>query len=301
MGDHLLVTLVLVSLSVCPQSWAQNKTESLGIHSFKIVRVQSIRFDHPSTLSQADQQAITTDFVGKDFDEQADANSEAEQYVRELYMNRGYFNAKVEASARTTQRDGDEVWVELRIRTADEGLQYRLKEIVCANNTAFTCEQLRSLIPLSSGDVFRRDKIGEGLETIRRAYAAKGYVNFTSVPDTIFDDENATITLKVDVDEGGQFTFAGGAVSGLTPARTESVVSDMASWKGQLYTPTLFPLMFERLRPLLPPCAGPDRFDAGLRLDDGKHTVSVVLDFEDCYGDWLNSKSSIPIANCCPK
>jgi hypothetical protein len=166
------------------------------------------------------------------------------------------------------------------IRTADEGLQYRLNEIVWANNTAFTAEQLRSLIPLRSGDVFRRDMIGEGLETIRRAYAAKGYVNFTSVPDTIFDDENATIILKVDVDEGGQFTFAGGAVSGLTPARTESVVSAMASWKDQL---------------------GPDRFDAGLRLDDGKHTVLVVLDFEDCFGDWLNSKSSVPIANCCPK
>ena len=50
MGNHLPVTLVLVSLSIFAQSWAQNKTESPGIHSFKTVRVQSVRFDHPSNL-----------------------------------------------------------------------------------------------------------------------------------------------------------------------------------------------------------------------------------------------------------
>ena len=69
---------------------------------------------------------------------------------------------------------------------------------------------------------FSRAKIAIGLENLRKAYGNFGYINFTSVPDTTFDDENHSISLDIDMDEGMQFVIGGVNVLGLDePARQE--------------------------------------------------------------------------------
>jgi hypothetical protein len=159
---------------------------------------------------------------------------------------------------------------------------------------------IASLIPLRSGEIFDRGKIGQGLENLRKAYGDRGYINLTYVPETQFDDPSGTITLHIDVDEGKQFRFGGGFVSGLPPAQIDSVIEAMAGWKGRLYTTPLMSEMIAKLRPLLPPCSSLPQ-QGGERFDEARGTVSLFLDFDDCYDDWPNSDSAIPVANCCPK
>jgi outer membrane protein insertion porin family len=77
----------------------------------------------------------------------------------------------------------------------DEGSCYTLRGITFKNNKAINNrDSLRGLFPISDGDIFSRTKIGKGLENLRRAYGDLGYVNFTSVPETQFDDENRLVS-----------------------------------------------------------------------------------------------------------
>jgi len=102
----------------------------------------------------------------------------------------------------------------------NEGRQYRLHSIQFKKNgkAIHNARDLRSLIPMADGDVFSREKITGGLENIRRAYGAVGYINFVAVPDTSFDDENSLVDLDIDIDEGKQFHLASISFLGLDEA-----------------------------------------------------------------------------------
>jgi outer membrane protein insertion porin family len=50
---------------------------------------------------------------------------------------------------------------------------------------------LRHLFPIKDGDIISREKIGKGLENLRKVYGQFGYINFTSVPDTSLTTKTA--------------------------------------------------------------------------------------------------------------
>src|SRR5258708_21119714 len=91
-------------------------------------------------------------------------------------------------------------------RTIDEGDQYKHAAIKFKGKKAIAnTKALRSLFPIKDGGIFSRDKIAKGMEALRKAYGQFGYINFTSVPDTKFDEEKKLITIEMDVEEGKQF------------------------------------------------------------------------------------------------
>ncbi|MGA8441390.1 MAG: POTRA domain-containing protein [Candidatus Sulfotelmatobacter sp.] len=73
------------------------------------------------------------------------------------------------------------------------------------NKAVSNVKALRALFPINDGGIFSREKIAKGLENLRKAYGEQGYINFTSVPETRFDDDRKLIFLDIDVDEGKQF------------------------------------------------------------------------------------------------
>jgi len=137
--------------------------------------------------------------------------------VRNEYQNRGYF--KVIVNEPKTQihdtghksghipllQSGPGKAVDITM-PIEEGDRYNLGSITFKNNKAVSnVKALRNLFPIRDGDVFSKDKIAKGLENLRKAYGEQGYINFTSVPETHFDDEKKLIFLEIDVDEGKQF------------------------------------------------------------------------------------------------
>ena len=139
--------------------------------------------------------------------------------VRAEYQNRGYFKMNVPGDAKTEIHDtghkgfhipllqggaGKAVDITMPV---DEGEQYRLGKITFKNNKAISnVAALRSLFPLKDGDIFSREKIAKGLENLRKAYGEYGFINFTPVPNTTFDDEKKLAYLEIDVDEGKSFS-----------------------------------------------------------------------------------------------
>ena len=122
----------------------------------------------------------------------------------------------------------------------EEGERYRLGNITFKNNKAITNNAaLRSLFPMKDGDIFSREKIAKGLENLRKAYGEAGYINFTSVPDTKFDDEKKTVNLEIDVDEGKQFYVRRIEFQGNTTTRDKVIRREMALEEGQIYNSRL--------------------------------------------------------------
>jgi len=182
--------------------------------------------------------------------------------VRAEYQNRGYFKAAV-SDAQTKIHDtghkgfhipliqsgpGKAVDITMPI---DEGDRYRLGKITFKNNKAITNEAfLRSLFPLKDGDIFSREKIAKGLENIRKAYGEGGYINFTSVPNTTFDDDKKLAFLEIDVDEGKQFYVRRIEFQGNTTTRDKVIRRELALEEGGIYNSHLWELSLLRLNQL---------------------------------------------------
>lgn len=182
--------------------------------------------------------------------------------VRAEYQNRGYFKALVN-DPKTDIHDtghkgfhipllqsgpGKAVDITMPI---EEGDKYRVGKITFKNNKAITnVAFLRSLFPLKDGDIFSREKIAKGLENLRKAYGQGGYINFTSVPNTTFDDDKKLAFLEIDVDEGKQFYVRRIEFQGNTTTRDKVIRRELALEEGGIYNSNLWELSLQRLNQL---------------------------------------------------
>jgi outer membrane protein insertion porin family len=182
--------------------------------------------------------------------------------VRAEYQNRGYFKANV-GDAKTNIHDtgrrgfripliqsGPGKAVDITI-PIEEGDKYRLGKITFKNNKAITNNAaLRSMFPLRDGDVFSREKIAKGLENLRKAYGEYGYINYTGVPNTTFDDEKKLANLEIDIDEGKQFYVRRIEFQGNTTTRDKVIRRELALEEGGIYNSRLWELSLLRLNQL---------------------------------------------------
>ena len=182
--------------------------------------------------------------------------------VRAEYQNRGYFKALVgdpKTEIHDTGHKGPRIpliqsgpgkAVDLTM-PIEEGDQYRLGKITFKNNKFLSnSAALRSLFPLKDGDIFSREKIAKGLENLRKAYGEYGYINFTPVPNTTFDDDKKLAFLEIDVDEGKQFHVRRIEFQGNTTTRDKVIRRELALEEGGVYNSRLWELSLLRLNQL---------------------------------------------------
>jgi outer membrane protein insertion porin family len=182
--------------------------------------------------------------------------------VRNEYQNRGYFKANV-TDPKTQIHDtghkgfhvpllqsgaGKSVDITMPI---EEGERYTLGSITFKNNKAVTnVKALRGLFPIKDGDIFSREKVAKGLENLRKAYGELGYINFTGLPETKFDDDKKLIFLEIDVDEGKQFYVRRIEFQGNTTTRDKVIRREVALEEGSIYNSRLWELSLLRLNQL---------------------------------------------------
>jgi outer membrane protein insertion porin family len=109
---------------------------------------------------------------------------------------------------------------------------------------------LRNLFPIKDGDIFSKEKVAKGLENLRKAYGELGYINFTSVPETRFEDDKKLIFLDIDVDEGKQFYVRRIEFQGNTTTRDKVIRREIALEEGNIYNSRLWELSLLRLNQL---------------------------------------------------
>jgi outer membrane protein insertion porin family len=182
--------------------------------------------------------------------------------VRNEYQNRGYFKANV-SQPKTQIHDTGHAGTHIPLLQGgpgkavditmpiEEGERYTLGGITFKNNKAVAnVKALRALFAIKDGDVFSKEKVGKGLEALRKAYGQLGYINFTSIPDTRFDDEKKLIFLDIDVDEGKQFYVRRIEFQGNTTTRDKVIRREIALEEGNIYDSRLWELSLLRLNQL---------------------------------------------------
>jgi hypothetical protein len=212
-------------------------------------------------------------------DSSGEVIEEALERVRAGWQNHGYFKAQVSDEASTVSNTpvGQRIMLSVHV---DEGLQYNLGGITFRNNRAISnANALRALFPIEDGKVFSREKLSVGLDNLRRAYGELGYINYTGVPETTFDDDKKLAFLEIDIDEGKQFYLIRVGIVGLDARSQRKVLRDLRV--GQVYNQRLFELALQKNASLLK-FLHDDPWHVAKRIDERTGTVEIVLDARPC-------------------
>ena len=274
MFRSLLSAACLVALlsSLCAQNCPPQKHDSPS----KLSPIRRVTFRNAALLSQPARLEITdalraeTSSISGDMTGVAE---EASERVRAAYQNEGYFKVEVTAKAVPVAEDSTGSY-DIVIKVLEEGKQYSLGDLRIINMAAFSEPELRDVFPIQRGEIFSREKIAKGLEELRRLYGREGYINFTAVPDTKFDESNQSINLEIDVDEGKQFRLRTVEVVGVDPETKARLLNDLAVKPGEVYNSTEWARSIEKL-----PNQGENPDTVAKRLDERDGWVDVVLDF----------------------
>ena len=168
------------------------------------IKIRDVKFEGATKLPFSEQNLIASEIMALEDVDSKNWLDDVKERVREAWQQHGFF--KVEVEAESHELGGDTESKEFAISFhLNEGPQYRLGAIHFLRGTQYTPEQMRALFPISEGDIFNTYKIGEGLEALRKLYGGAGFINFTAVPDTAIDEQNARVSLNVDIEEGKQF------------------------------------------------------------------------------------------------
>jgi outer membrane protein insertion porin family len=251
-------------------------------HDGPEISVAELAFDGDLHLAFEEREQIASSVKQQTYSRGLDeATSEVLERVRAGWQEHGYFKVDVRGDARvlTTSPISERVAVTVHV---DEGRQYRLGEITFKNNRAVrNIKALRSLFPIADGDIFDREKIAKGLESLRKAYGDLGYINFTSIPNTQVDDERQLVSLVIDVDEDKQFVVSSVNVLGLNEQESQNALKDLLLKRGDIYNQRLLELFLEKQGLSTPS----DLLDPNLvlrRLDQQEGTVALTFDLGHC-------------------
>lgn len=205
---------------------------------------------------------------------------EAEERARRGWQDHGYLKVQVQGEAKTLTSNAILQRLALTIRV-DEGKQYRLSEIRFKGNRAIVNTQaLRSLFQIANGDVFSRSKIASGLVNLRKAYGEYGYANFTAVPVTQFDENTATASLNIEIDEGKQFFISGIEILGVDEPVKAQLLNNALIELGQAYNARLIEMFRNQNASMFPECVCQEQEQ--LRLDESRGLAVLTFAARPC-------------------
>ena len=256
------------------------------------ISVRNVTFIMTGMLSPEEQNQIAAQLKKPDSAQTADlwrSAVEALEVVRAAYSEHGYFKVGVAAMITPVPESSDDRQFDIKLNVIDDGEQYWLREVRFTHAAAFPEQQLLSVIPLRSGDVFQRDKVAKGLQALHVLYAANGYLNFASTTETEFDDAARSISLHIDMNDGSQFQFRNLSLTGLDENRTREVEHEWEQLKGQAYSPELLRNFYIKCFGPLPVAVDPLEYGGG-QVDAAAHAVDIRINF-------LPESSSVEVAH----
>ncbi|MGZ4814593.1 MAG: POTRA domain-containing protein [Terriglobales bacterium] len=218
--------------------------EHIGPSNFQTVRVDFVGAD---SVDPASIGAMIAN-LEKDILEECQFKEELQERIRDQFQRFGYFKVDVhnDITYRQLSANADLQKVSVRVMV-DPGRQYRLDHLAFTGGTVFSADELRALVPMKDGDIFDVERMREGLKNLRDKYVAKGYINFTPVPNTEIDDQRDRITITFDLDEGQQFRVGRLILNGVEPyaGAGQQLLDAWKPHEGQIYDCELWHKLFD--------------------------------------------------------
>ena len=291
-GRKFVSTLVVAVL--CAAAQGQQRPDRCKLHFTgydpseqpERVRVESLTIRGATKLDPTLQKDVAEELKSHDYDDRAEMIEEIRELLPGAWQEQGYFEAQADVTAEpitSNSRESYRVVAEVR-----EGDQFRLDKIQMASARganaplAMLPEELRRLIPLKDGDIFSVRKIREGLENLRRAYGAQGYIDFTATSDFAISHETKSISIRMTLDEQTQYRVSDVSVLGVDPRLAQEMSAHVT--RGAPFDSAAFNKFFSGFVAAheleLP--AGASEQDLYVIRNTHERTVAIRADFRAC-------------------
>lgn len=192
---------------VVPERCAELPHPHKTITTRRRVIIERVDFDGPIHLTRAEvaQSVKEANNAMIDPDDPEWIKGFAENMLRELWLDRGFFNANVTAESHSLSRNST-IEKFLVAAHVEEGLQYRLQGIRFGGDETNVPEtQLRAALPISDGELFDVSQIRKGIDALTNLFGSLGYIDFTAVADTQENDDSRQISVVFQLDLQNQF------------------------------------------------------------------------------------------------
>ena len=236
---RLLVAFVVSTALALPSS-----SQKHNRHSLQPLKIRYVQYRSKGILPAADR-AETSRLLRRYVNDPTgtskvtnpdDLREIATEYARALLQDHGFWDFWIETRLMLLSPTQSTQPVDV-VFDIDEGPEFYLSDIVWTGMKELTEDELQRTMPIHPGDVASRRQIADGLDRLRKLYASKGYINFTSFPDTKIDADARTLALVINVDEGAQFRFGDLTLPGLDDGSKQMVMRRWESMRGTVYSP----------------------------------------------------------------
>lgn len=194
--------------------------------------------------------------------------------VRGPLQEAGYFKAQANTTPYLIRAEAHQLKYAIRIEI-ESGPQFRLGKIRFADFTVFTEEELRKEVQLATGEIFDVAKIRDALDSIRRLYLAKGYIDLTIEPQMEIDDEKHQIALLLKVSEEAQYRVGTVEILGVEEKMKKRLAALLEP--GEIFDASALTRFMKENVSLLPEGATVER-NVYVRRDMQDRTVDITVD-----------------------
>lgn len=119
--------------------------------------------------------------------------------IREVLLNKGYFNARVSLSS--VELTEDKQWFVVTFNVF-EGEPFTVAQVGFRGHTVFEEDELREGMTIKEGEIFQRAKLRDEIARLTDKYGGKGYSFAEVTPNVIPNDQERTVNIIFNVKEG---------------------------------------------------------------------------------------------------
>ena len=119
--------------------------------------------------------------------------------IKEVLLNKGYFNAR--ASLSSVELTEDKKWFVVTFNVF-EGEPFTVAEVGFRGHTVFEDEELRDGLNIKQGEIFQRAKLRDEISRLTDLYGSKGYSFAEIVPAINPNNTERTVVILFSVKEG---------------------------------------------------------------------------------------------------
>lgn len=189
--------------------------------------------------------------------------------LQDFYLNRGYVTASI-GEPSITYQDGLSGWFKKKpvkrmtlSIPVSEGDRYRVGEVEFEGMTVFKEENIRPLLKLATGDLYRESRFKKTYDKLRDAYGAQGYFQWTVATDRKPDPEKKVVDVTIRMDEDKKYFVSKIHFLGNDTTRDKVIRREVYMNEGDVFSTEALKLSIRRINQLgyFKPLEGPPQIN----------------------------------------
>jgi outer membrane protein assembly factor BamA len=187
--------------------------------------IRTVDFPGAAAVSTGDLTVASAQLIGRDFSISG-VTAFASGGLVPLYHQHGYLRAKFDRPAgKILTKSSDGLTQEIGVTLAvSEGPEFYWDKAEWSGNRQFSTAELDRVLGMSRKEIANEQKIEAGLQSVKRAYDKRGFIDATVHSEVILDDGARLTTYNVSVLEGIQYHFSQVHFDGLTNQVAQALV-----------------------------------------------------------------------------